>query len=415
MKRIIKRIGKLILLIVLIVFLIYFCFRVKEYFVGNRYVKYLKNNTETIETGQPLVFESLDENFYKNNLFLVGEIHEVASSQQIDFSIFKQLHEKINVKTYIAEMDIAQSYYLNKYIQDSTDLDLEIILKEWVVYIGRYNKDYYDKWDKFKDYYLQLLENEKFEIVGIERISDFELLRKLLIERLHVINITIPQSDKLIEWGVHEFPGIIVQLEGNIPDNDLVFLKNIQFNLKHYETIKNRDEWMYENFKRNFKQRNWIDKKLYGCFGFYHTLGGLNTTFAGRLRKNKQIAVHDQFVSMNGLYIDSYLTVPSEGLPSLLRDKGTFTRFNFSYDNMLTMYIVGIEDFKRVTPKNSISLIKLNGENSPYLNSLRGTANFSLLPLWQGIDFKDKNSVTTDYVQYVFFVRNADWSKPFTD
>jgi len=65
-----------------------------------------------------------------------------------------------------------------------------------------------------------------------------------------------------------------------------------------------------------------------------------------------------------------------------------------------------------VGEKKSINLFQLNANNSPYNQSLRGTSNFSLLPFWGSINIKDKNTVTTDYFQYIFVVDGADWIQP---
>ena len=415
MKKILKITIVLLLSIFGVIIIAYSTFRIKEYFIGNKYVEYLRNNTITISTNNsPIKFENLNPEFYSNNIFLTGEIHEVESSQKIDFSLFKHLNQKINVKIYLAEMDIAQAYYMNKFIQNSTDLDLKTILNKWVVYIGRYNKDYYEKWNNYKKLYSSIPDERKFKIVGIERISDFELLHKLLFEKLSAFKVKIPsKKNNLILWGVNELPNIIYTYNNSLELEDIELLNDIHFNLAEYNSDENRDERMFQNFKHYYLDNNWGNKKLYGCFGFFHTLGGETNTFAGKLNNSEQLSLKDKIISMNGIYVDSYLTVLSESLPELMKDNGKFTRFRFSYDNMLTMYIVGIEDFKRATSENSISLLRLNGENSPYKKSLRGTDNFRILPLWDGIKIRNKNSVTTDYIQYVFFVRDADWSEPF--
>ncbi|AQS94595.1 hypothetical protein BXQ17_11170 [Polaribacter sp. BM10] len=75
------------------------------------------------------------------------------------------------------------------------------------------------------------------------------------------------------------------------------------------------------------------------------------------------------------------------------------------------MYIEGIADYKKVTEPNSISLLKLDATDSPYLKSSRGTKVKKLITIWDAYVIIDGTS-TTDYAQYILFVRNADWIKP---
>eukprot|EP01093_Parvamoeba_rugata_P011137 TRINITY_DN3049_c0_g1_i2.p2 TRINITY_DN3049_c0_g1~~TRINITY_DN3049_c0_g1_i2.p2 ORF type:complete len:179 (-),score=29.45 TRINITY_DN3049_c0_g1_i2:5-541(-) len=151
---------------------------------SRKYVSYLKDHTEVVEMTDTLQFNSLDKTFYKNKLFLVGEVHEVASSPRIDYAMFAQLNEKVNIDIYLAEMDIAQGYYLQKYLEGSDDRQLKDILKKWVVYIGSISEEYRNKWVKMRAYYAQLPEAYKFKLVAIDKISDFNLLRELLKEKL---------------------------------------------------------------------------------------------------------------------------------------------------------------------------------------------------------------------------------------
>ncbi len=379
---------------------------------SSKYVNYLENHTEVIPMTDSLQFNSLDDDFYNNKLFFVGEIHEVESSPRIDFALFTQLHEKIGIDIYLAEMDLAQSYYLQKYLEGSEELELQEILKKWVVYIGTVSEQHRNKWRNTRAYYSNLPDSAKFELVGIDEISDFGLVRRLLKEKLpNKYHKAIPAGNKeLIAWSDEKLSGILKT--GQFESDDLILLKNIQFNLSNYLKIKSRDQFMHENFKRYYVQKQLDDVTIYGGFGFAHTLQAYKYTLAGRIKNDSTLNYSNKMVSMNALYVDSKLTVQSTSLPKFMQDKGKdFTRFNYSQDNRLFMYIQGIADYKKVTKPNSISLIKLDAKGSPYLNSTRGTKVKKLITIWDGYDIIE-GTYTTDYAQYVFFVRNADWIQP---
>jgi hypothetical protein len=383
---------------------------------SKKHTQYLEKNLESIHLdNSDLQFHSLDSSFYNNKLFFVGEIHEVSTSPKIDVAMFKQLHKKAGVKTYVAEMDMAQGYYLNEYIKGSDELDLKTILKEWVVGIGQNSAEVREKYTKLREFYKNLPESQKFEIVGIEMNTDFELIKKLIINKLNLNEISLDiKDDSLIVWGQKKLPEIIEENKSRLSKIDFELVANIQYNFAKYNPnwYWYRDKYAFQNFKRIYEQRLWKNEKLYACFGFAHTLQAYPYTFAGRIKKDQEIMLADKMVSLNALYVDSYLTVTSKGLPKFMRSKEKFTRLKLSYDNYLFMYLKGIKDYKKVTKKNTINLFRLDGENSPYKKSLRGTKNFALIPIWDGFKIEDKNTVTTDYAQYVIFVRNADWVKP---
>jgi len=117
-------------------------------------------------------------------------------------------------------------------------------------------------------------------------------------------------------------------------------------------------------------------------------------------------------LSINFLLNDSYTVMPSSKFPEFMRDEGKYTRIPVSADNLLIMYIYGIKDFKRMTPENSKSLIKMNAENSPYSQSNRMNTTFQLLPVTDLFEMNDKGK---PYIQYTIFVRNSDWAEPMSE
>ncbi len=409
MKKILWFLAKTGLLHSALLLLIYPGFRLNEYLVGNKFVKYLeKNKLESVSINDsiPLHF---DHDFFNNQLYLVGEVHEVESSPIIDVSMFKYLNQNNAITTYVAELDISQAYYLNKYLKDSTNISLKEILKKWSVLIGQNSTEYREnKWKRLKVYYQQLDSFKKFTVHGVDRLQDFELLYRLLQEKIPAKYANeIPQNkDSIINWASANLPEI---LQLNMLDlQDSLLLSNIVFNCKNWSNIHSRDEFMYKNLKRYYQQNQWKNTKIYGCFGLYHALQGCSHSFAGRIKENSFL--NGQMVSLMESYANSYLTLPSQALPSFLADKGRYTRLSYSYDNLFLFYIKGIEDYKRVSNNHSISLFKLDAKYSPYSMSNRGLYNFSLLPIFGSIPIA-KAKATTDYAQYVFFVNGANCIK----
>jgi hypothetical protein len=188
-------------------------------------------------------------------------------------------------------------------------------------------------------------------------------------------------------------------------------LSHIQSNFEFYLNQVNREEVLFQNFKQLYKDDYLGKGKLYGYFGLFHVLqyrvNGKHPLAS--LIRESDLGLANQITSINFVMNESFMVMPSINLPEFIRDDGTYTKMPVSADNMLIMYMIGIKDFKRVTPEYHKSIFKMNAENSPYANSSRLSSSFQLLPVTDLFAMDDKGK---PYVQYTVFVRNSDWAEP---
>lgn len=157
-------------------------------------------------------------------------------------------------------------------------------------------------------------------------------------------------------------------------------------------------------------------KKVYGFFGIGHSiLAPLDVGYKSMAYRIQQTypPLKDEILAINFLYQDSHTVTRSSGLPSFLQDDGTYTRMSVSYDNILTGYLFGIEDLKRVTRPNTNTIFKLDAEGSPYNESTRLLKMFNILPV-QTMNAHD-SIPTAKYGQYVILCRGSDWAEPFPE
>jgi len=156
------------------------------------------------------------------------------------------------------------------------------------------------------------------------------------------------------------------------------------------------------------------NENIYGYFGLAHVfqyrLNG-NHPLASQIRM-PDLGLENDILSMNFLFVDTYNAMKSSMLPEGIRDEGKYTRMKITSDNLLFMYIYGIQDLKRTTPENHKSIIKMNGKNNPYSNSNRLNTTFQILPVTDLFEMTDKGKPS---VQYTIFVRNSDWAEPMVD
>jgi hypothetical protein len=407
-RRILKVTLKGIIGISLIIGLLYGGFHLWEFSTGAKYVDYLKENSETIPLSESFSFKMLDKDIKENRLILVGEIHGFEEPQKFDYELFTHLHKNHNVKQYYAELDFVQSLVLNQYLDSGDEKLLNDALRKWAVFQGRNNKDYYDKYRKLQQLYEQSTEQDKFKFIGIDKLQDVKLTLRYLNSLNKSTELEIKEAVDLsaIQNQISQLDSIYA----NSPDT-LFVLNHIKDNFKHYTEKTDREKVLFENFHSLYNQMNKSKDKAYGYFGLFHVfqyqING-KQPLAAQIRMS-DLGLENNILSMNFLMMDSYMVMPSNQLPSFMSDGGKYTKMPISSDQMLFIYIYGIKDFKRMTPENHKSLVKMNSENSPYATSNRMSMTIQLLPVAEKFEFNEKGKA---YVQYTVFVRNSDWAEP---
>ncbi|MCB9261769.1 MAG: hypothetical protein H6607_05280 [Flavobacteriales bacterium] len=414
-KKISKFTLKLFVGIILLALVMYGVFHLWEYATGGKYVKYLKDNSETVFLEDSFSFEIAKSDINKCKLILVGEIHGTKEPTKFDVEFFKFLHKNYGIRSYVAELDFVQAEYLNQFLVNKDYNLLKKVLKRWVVAQGRNNEDYFNKYIQFQAFYESLNDNDKFQFFGIDKIQDWELTTQYLNDLLPEDQSILPieyNTENLQEGLLKQ----INQLNGYYADNKIVLAKlaNIKTNIEAVEQNINREDVMFSNFKTTYRENEFSRQKIYGYFGIYHVFQyRVNGEYplAAKIRMS-DLGLEDKMLSINFLMNDSYMVMDSKQLPEPMRDKGKYTKMKLSADNMLVMYIVGIKDLKRMTGKKQKSFIKMNSESSPYANSNRLNSSFQLLPVTDLFEMTDKGK---PYIQYTIFVRNSDWAEPMKD
>ncbi len=392
----------------LIIGSLYGAFHLWEYSTGTKYVDYLIENSETIPLSESFGFKMLDKDIKENRLVLVGEIHGFEEPQKFDYDLFTHLHTNHNVRQYYAELDFVQALVLNQYLESGDEQLLHDALKKWAVVQGRNNKGYYDKYRKLQQFYEQLAVQDKFKFIGVDKLQDIKLTLSFLNSLNESTELEIQETVDLSV--IQDQISLLDSIYAHSPDT-LFILTHIKDNLKHHTEKTNREKVLFQNFYSLYNQMNKSKEKAYGYFGLLHVfqyqVNG-QQPLASQIRMS-DLGLEDNILSMNFLMIDSYMVMPSDQLPDFMSDGGKYTKMPISSDAMLFMYIYGIKDFKRMTPENHKSLVKMNGENSPYANSNRMSETIQLLPVAEKFEFNERGK---PYVQYTVFVRNSDWAEP---
>ncbi len=413
--KILKTTVKLIFGLILLIAITYGIFHLWEYASGGKYIKYLKENSETVSLDESFTYGIMKADLDKSKLILVGEIHGTEEPSKFDISFFNYLNKNYNVKYYFAELDYVQAEYLNQFLINRNEALLKRILRRWVVIQGRNNKDYFVKYMHFQELYNKLPDDKKFQFIGIDRIQDWELTTQYLNDLIP--NYSIISPIEFVSEGIQERLLHQIELLNNYYNDNqsiLIKLSHIKANIEMVQEKVNREEVLFRNFETNYLEKDLSSEKVYGYFGLFHIfqyrVNGKHP-LASKIRTS-DLGLEDKMLSVNFLMNDSYMVMDSKQLPEFMRDEGDYTKMSLTADNMLVMYIYGIKDLKRMTSEKQKSLIKMNGQNNPYAHSNRLNTSFQLLPVTDLFEMTDKGK---PYVQYTVFVRNSDWAEPMNE
>tara|TARA_R110002049_G_scaffold294590_5_gene481306 strand:+ start:5843 stop:7042 length:1200 start_codon:yes stop_codon:yes gene_type:complete len=396
---------KILFSVVLLIPVSYGVFHFWEYVTGEKYITYITNHKETVSLDESFSFKIAEDDIKKSKLILVGEIHGFKTPTFFDVDFFSYLNKNHGVKHYVAEVDYMQAHLLNQFLKSGDEETLKKALRKWSVIQGRLNKDYFNKFIRIQQFNKQLPKENQIQFIGIDQIQDLTLVTEYL-----------NSLDSISSNGNSDISSLLSKTEallkvyGNQKDT-LKTLYHIKNNLSYLENKIGREEILFQNFKNHYRNDSLQDKKLYGYFGLYHIfqyrVNG-NRPLAAKI-KNSDLGLDGKILSLNFLMNDSYMVMPSNQLPEFMRTGNVYSKMPISADNLLFMYIYGIKDFTRATDPNTQSLIKMNGDDSPYGSSSRLVKTFQLLPV---TDLMEMTDAGKEYVQYTIFVRNSDWAEP---
>jgi hypothetical protein len=404
MKRFLKRFLAVTAVLLVMPMLVFGVFQLWEYSTGGSYVAYLEAIAESVPLDSTFNYQRIAGDLDQAKLILVGEIHGFDEPSAFDASFFKYLHAEHGVRHYFAEFDCLQAFLLNGYLETGDLETLNRVLNSWSVFQGRDNADYQAKFIALQQYYSGLPDSARFSFVGIDRIQDNNLV-------FDVLAAMTPQPGSYDKERKTLSDLVEAILDNGATGDTLALALELSRNIDYIVEKVDREEIFFQNFVHHYTALNTETAKFYGFFGLSHVLQyqvNQQDQLAGKIRKS-DLGLEGKIVSINFMMNDSYMVMPSNQLPSFLSDEGKYTRMPISADNPLLLYIVGIKDFKRMTPEFHKSLIKLNSEDSPYDGSSRMSTTIQLLPFGEKMNFNEKGKA---YTQYTVFVRNSDWAEP---
>lgn len=421
---------------------------------------YLIRNSQKIELTKPS-FQIFDDKFYSNDLFFFGFIHGSTTPQILDYELLIHLYEK-GIKYYAPEIGYSYAYFLNNFLETGDESYLNYVLEDEIR--GRVPQDasieFKEKWKKIYAFNKTKQEGDKITIIGTDasqlnithlaHLAPKEKTGIALIDSLHLFK-ELPKYKSTTIWSGKKIQKSGKKWEYFFPASDEYlfqerFLKAYRKNknqiLKAFgETAnevenaiciyeqnkdKRREDAIFLNFKRLILPLINQGEKIYSNYGFSHVLQEKINGYsyiANRLKDSLNNEI--KLTTILGLLANSEVLKErkaNRGKKIYIRGykfhgvdyNGYKTSKYWDGDSILER-INGISMLKRISKDNEVTLFKLDGDTSPFKKSLffidykRYRESLFRKGFWQ----TEKDSSTTDYIQYILFIQNSKSNRPY--
>ena len=402
------------------------------------YQAYLRQHTTTFQADQVSSFSLFDSSFYNSDIFLLGETHGYATPQTIDLALLKHLNQRIGLRYYLAEMDVAQADLVNQYLKTGNAATLDSLFRGFLRQTNAGtsqwgNKEFYNKIVAIRAYNQTLPITARIQFIGVDWFQDrgrpaLDLL-KYIVRKQIMPNQSSQLLDSLRQVVMGDSLNLVKikpfanRIRADIAANPTFYQQTFgdhQLLFQHFFELLScvddhltRDQVQARMTQFLIKEMRLQNEKLYGLWGYTHILQagvGKEPTFSGLLAQSGR-----RVRSMAMLFKDSKMLVHRDHLPFFLRKSNeTFSEVENLNADSKVFKVDKFDDVDALSPTNQTTLFKLDAPNSPYQQNLRlvkvsGLTGTKIEP------YSLAKTVTTDYFQYVFVVKNSPaitiWNK----
>jgi hypothetical protein len=370
-----------------------------------------------------------DSAFYANDVFMLGENHGYAVPQTLDLVLLKHLNERVGLRYYMAEMDVAQAELVNQYLNTGNTVTLDSLFRGFLAQTMAGtsqwgNRQFYDKIVAIRAYNQTRPDSLRIRFLGVDWFSSKgrfipDLMRSLLNPNaatfpadglLDSLRLVVNQPDVSLGKLVPFADRIRADYQANRAKYTARFGTRLTpfrqvFELLSYANLGiTRDQVAARQVQFLTTEMQLQREKLYGLWGYTHVLGaGINnsSTLSGLLKKAGR-----KVVTMPIMFKDSRMLVHRDHVPFMFRKAGQeFVEMTYLNADGPIFGIDGFSELLPVTQSQQTTLIKLNAPDSPYSQSQKlvkvgGMTGTKIKP-------DNEQTVTVDYFQYVFVVRDS--------
>ena len=391
---------------------------------------YLQTNHTVFNPAEPDSYALFDSAFYASDVFLLGETHGYATPQTLDLALLKHLNQRLNVRYYLAEMDMAQADLVNQYLATGDKPVLDSLFRGFLAQTMAGtsqwgNGQFYDKIVAIRAYNQTRPDSLRIRFLGVDWFQSKGrfvpgLMRQLMAQipanaptdsLLDSLRVAVARPDfslgKLLPFTNRiraDYQTNPVKYVARFGEKLLV-LRQVFEMLTYANLGLTRDDVAARLTQFLTTERHLQNEKLYGLWGYSHIFrAGVNGSpaLAGLLQKAGR-----RVVTMPIMTKDSRMLLHRDHVPFMFRKAGKqFVEMTMLGSDGRVFGVEGFNALLPVTQPNQTTLIKLDAPGSPYLSKLALVKMGGVTGTKTSPD-DATTTVTTDYFQYVFVVRNS--------
>lgn len=381
-------------------------------------IEYLKKNNEPLSLLEQSEEELsiMDSDLPHYRLFLTGEVHNSAYNERIQVKLMRYLHKEAGVKRYMGEISFASAELVNRYLETGDE-----------IYLPKFTQQFVQMWRDIYDYNQTLPENEQIRCRGVDiehnPLIGLSYLEHLLSGLPQLPSYLKPYEDRIkdYQWPLDKSKGealytqsapLIDELEAVTREHDEDLQRELHEHYFYYRmTVDNlvagkslheyyESDWpRFNNDREPILIRNLqrIDEhdggseKYYGEFGMEHVYLAERYTDTYPDVKPRFAQLANEWEGMRGKVLSiAYMYA------------GSYTSYNGNEEMIAPMF----KDGGLVGPlaEKEATIFKLNGTGSPFAMQLKFVEGAG-----------SSGNVTTDYFQYMIFIKKSPATKPYIE
>ncbi len=370
-------------------------------------IAYLKNNiVATISASSPADTLVLPADLARKKLVLLGEMHGSAAPQDLDLALVKAMSRQAGLRHYIAEVDPAQAFCLNRYLETGDEKSLARVFDLWTSQAQWGNTAFENKIRALRSFNQTLPPEKRIRIVGLDRPQDWTFLVSFLNEQLPG---ALPAD--YVPTRPNEYPNRHAKRLLETLSTHHTWLKSepksplgaLRASLEATATGKGREYTIVESYRFQVTRGEIGNAPAYGLWGWFHVnQGKLNNTpsFAAQI-KNSDLPAASSMATLLIAAKNLNCMIPVVALPKALQVKGKKSIDVDCGGIGPYNYIKGIGSFTEAAPAaNTWTFFDLTAASSPYRQGRSFGENAYIFGI---LRMTDESLSTADYFQYVAY------------
>ncbi len=406
---------------------------------------YIETHHKVLDLDTPDGDFAFPRSFYNNKFFMLGEIHGVADLQRIDLALLVHLNQRAFVRHYVAELDPAQAYAVNTYLESGDEALLDAVFDGFDARNAQWaNHEFYTKIEAIRAFNGTISEHRNIEFFGVDKLHDDRFATEMLIRAID--DLPLGQRQPLLELsaqarlvlrerdrtdGAQDCRTVVAKpesaqspLAGVCRDyftalgqsrtqlesvrRVLPGLRQVRYMIQSIHTDQVDGTGRYPAILANLERMVFDfgigdEEPLYGMWGLFHVFQapvGDQEPLAMRIQ-GADLPFANRVVTITPVYRNSAMMAPTEELPDPLQGPGRYTEVPFAQDNPYIYYIWGIGDLARVIGDARAAILPLREEGTPYRMDQRLVSRWGLLTMLNPMPLSGTAAAYSDHVLYV--------------